>query len=220
MNKKSTTSRSVAKPYPRRCAECGKVAVAATTISYNAEVKHDGKLHKFHIPKLKIDKCQSCGEEFFTNSTDEQISASLRSVIGLLHPEEIRHQLGLLGISQRTLAEHLRIAQETVSRWMTGLAIQNRALDTLMRVYFEYPDVRKTLAKPGPLKSLGLGDQHVTDCEGENFPHEAIVRSASCFVATSETSVSTARCFRRQFSANVLARRPLFQLVPAELNLN
>lgn len=156
MNKKSPTARSGAKPYPRRCAECGKVAVAAATISYNAEVKHDGKLHKFRIPKLKLDKCQSCGEEFFTNATDEQMTDCLRSEIGLLHPEEIRRQLQLLGVSQRTFAGHLRIAQETVSRWMTGLAIQNRALDTLMRIYFAYPDVRKNLVKPGPLKSLEL----------------------------------------------------------------
>ncbi len=151
MNRRNTPSRSAVKAYPRRCAECGKIAVAAATIPYNAEVKHDGKLHKFYIAKLKIDKCRSCGEEFFTNATDEQMTASLRLVIGLLPPEEIRRQLGVLGISQRTFASHLRIAPETVSRWMTGLAIQNRALDTFMRVYFAIPAVRQTLAKAGSL---------------------------------------------------------------------
>ncbi len=149
MNKKTSSSRSAAKPYPRHCVECGKVAVAATTIPYKAELKHDGKLHKFHIPKLRIDKCASCGEEFFTNATDEQLTASLRSAIGLLPPEEIRRQLGVLGISQRSFASHLRIAPETVSRWMTGLAIQNRALDTFMRIYFAFPAVRRSLAKVG-----------------------------------------------------------------------
>ncbi|MFM9963567.1 MAG: hypothetical protein ACKV2Q_20355 [Planctomycetaceae bacterium] len=74
--------------------------------------------------------------------------ASLRSTIGLLPPAEIRRQLG---ISQRTFASHLRIAPETVSRWMTGLAIQNRALDTLMRIYFAFPAVRQTLGKAGSL---------------------------------------------------------------------
>ena len=77
MNKKSP-ARSAAKPYPRRCAECGRVAVAAATMAYNAEVKHDGKLHRFSIAKLTIDKCRDCGETFFTNTTDEQISAGLR----------------------------------------------------------------------------------------------------------------------------------------------
>jgi DNA-binding transcriptional regulator YiaG len=156
MNKKNSSVRSPAKPYPRRCAECGSVAVSATTIPYKAEVKHDGKLHKFHIAKLKIDKCAACGEEFFTNSTDEQLTASLRSAIGLLPPEEIRRQLGVLGISQRTFAGHLRIAPETVSRWMTGLAIQNRALDTFMRIYFAFPAVRRSLAKADlPSDSVG-----------------------------------------------------------------
>ncbi len=40
---------------------------------------------------------------------------------------------------------------ETVSRWMTGLAIQNRALDTLMRMDFAFPAVRQTLGKAGSL---------------------------------------------------------------------
>ncbi len=136
-----------AKPYPRRCSECGAVAVQSVTIPYKAEVKHDGKLHQFRVARLKVDKCGQCGEEFFTNVTDEQITAGLRTKVGLLAPDDIRQQLDRLGISQRTLASHLRIAPETVSRWMTGLAIQNRALDTLMRIYFDFPSVRQSLSK-------------------------------------------------------------------------
>jgi len=156
MNKKTGSSRPAAKPYPRRCADCGKLAVTAATIPYNAEFKHDGKLHKFHIPKLNVDLCQSCGEEFFTNTTDDQISANLRSVIGLLQPEDIRQQLSVLGISQREFAKQLRIAPETVSRWMTGSAIQNRALDTLMRVYFAFSEVREALPMQRRSKRWGL----------------------------------------------------------------
>lgn len=144
-----STTRLSTKPYPRRCAECGTVTVESVAIPYKAEVKHDGKLHQFAIPKLKIDKCRTCGEEFFTSDTDEQITSGLRSVIGLLSPEEIRQRLRELGITQRTFAGQLRIAPETVSRWMSGAAIQNRALDTLMRIYFDFPVVRRTLEKGG-----------------------------------------------------------------------
>lgn len=220
MNKKSISSCPAARPYPRRCAECGKVTVVAATIPYNAEVKHDGKLHKFHISKLNVNKCQSCGEEFFSTSTDEQISASLRSVIGLLQPEEIRHQLSVLGISQRAFAEQLRIAQETVSRWLTGLAIQNRALDTLMRVYFAFSEVQDALAKAGPLKKLGLEDPQLTNCEAKDRPHETGIQVAPRFIAESEGSVSASRCFSRQFPANVLARSQSFRLIAAEFHLN
>ena len=58
------------------------------------------------------------------------------------------------GSTQREFADHLRIAPETVSRWMTGLAIQNRALDSLTRIYFSFPVVRRVLlAAPTQAKS-------------------------------------------------------------------
>ena len=114
-------------------------------ISYTAKVKHDGKLYEFLIPQLVIDQCEHCGEQFFTNSTDEQISREMRAKIGLLQPEEIRQQLDALGLTQREFAEHLRVAQESVSRWLTGTSIQSRSLDTLMRLYFQLPNVRETL---------------------------------------------------------------------------
>ena len=147
MNDVSSPERAVpmAKSYPRYCAECGKSAVQKTTISYAAKVKHDGKHYEFLIPQLVIDQCEDCGEQFFTNSTDEQISRELRAKVGLLQSDEIRQQLDALGLTQREFAEHLRVAPESVSRWLTGTSIQSRSLDTLMRLYFQLPNVRETL---------------------------------------------------------------------------
>jgi putative zinc finger/helix-turn-helix YgiT family protein len=147
MNDISSPDRTVspAKPYPRYCAECANTAVQKTTISFTAKVKHDGKLYEFLIPQLVIDQCDHCGEQFFTNSTDEQISRELRQKVGLLQPEEIRQQLDALELTQREFSEHLRVAQESVSRWLTGTSIQSRSLDTLMRLYFQLPNVRETL---------------------------------------------------------------------------
>jgi DNA-directed RNA polymerase subunit N (RpoN/RPB10) len=65
--------KALAKPYPRRCAACGQISVSKCYIPYNAEILHGGKLHKFLIPNLGIDRCESCGEQFFTTSTDGQI---------------------------------------------------------------------------------------------------------------------------------------------------
>jgi hypothetical protein len=75
---------SKTKPHPRHCTACGETAVMAAVIAYDAEVKQAGRLHKFRISRLTIDKCQRCGEEFFTNRTDEQIAAALRESLGLL----------------------------------------------------------------------------------------------------------------------------------------
>jgi DNA-binding transcriptional regulator YiaG len=211
MNEQPASKKTAIKPYPRRCAECGEAAVAPTTIAYDAQVKHDGRLHTFRIASLGIDKCQSCGEEYFTNSTDEQISAGLRESIGLLHPKDIRCRLDEFQISQRVFAEHLRVAPETVSRWMTGLAIQTRALDTLMRVYFAFPSVRKALARGGPLSDLGLKDAKSagSDCEVVARP---LPISSSVF-ATRRTAFSMKPRFDRLFGPDVLARREAFAIV-------
>ncbi|MBC8869104.1 MAG: helix-turn-helix domain-containing protein [Planctomycetes bacterium] len=144
------------KPHPRVCTECGETTVTPAEIAYDAEVKHDGRLHRFHISRLTIDRCQRCGEEFFTNRTDEQITTALREFLGLLRPQDIRRRLGELGLTQQTFAERLGVAPETVSQWLNGLSIQTRALDNLMRVFFGFASVRDVLTADGPTRNLGL----------------------------------------------------------------
>lgn len=146
MNKQSSSVKPKARLYPRRCAVCGEVSVSRCHIPYNAEVRHDGKLHAFSIASLGIDQCERCGEQFFTTSTDEEINLALRSYLGLLTPGEIRAGLALCDVNQKEFAEHLGIAAETVSRWLTGASIQTRSLDKLMRLFFTMPNVRIALS--------------------------------------------------------------------------
>jgi len=152
----TTTVTLKTKPYPRGCTECGETTVMPTDIAYDAEVKHDGRLHRFRISSLTIDKCGRCGEEYFTNRTDEQIAAALREFLGLLQPQDIRRRLDELGLTQRSFAERLGVAPETVSRWLNGLSIQTRAMDNLMRVFFGFESVRNVLTADGPARTLGL----------------------------------------------------------------
>lgn len=151
----TSASRLKAKPYPRLCTECGETAVMPAEIAHDVEVRHDGRLHRLHIPRLTIDKCPRCGEEFFTNRTDDQIAAALRELLGLLQPQDIRRRVGEWGLTQRSFADRLGVAPETVSRWLHGSTIQTRALDNLMRVFFGFPAVRDVLTADGPARNLG-----------------------------------------------------------------
>ena len=56
------------KPYPHRCPECWKPELWPAVIVYDAEVQHDGELHKFHITSLDVEQCRACGEVVFTNN--------------------------------------------------------------------------------------------------------------------------------------------------------
>lgn len=80
MNEQSSSVKP--KSYPRRCAICGDFSVSKCRVPYNAEVSHDGKLHTFSIVSLGIDQCETCGEQFFTTSTDEEINLALIRHLG------------------------------------------------------------------------------------------------------------------------------------------
>ncbi len=148
MSKRTSAEPTSGKAYPRHCAVCGNDAVVLRQIPYDAQVRHDGKLHTFHITILGVDECEHCGEQYFTVDTDEQISLALRRFLVLLLPEEIRAGLAQCSVNQRTFAEHLGIAAETVCRWLSGAAIQTRSMDNLMRLYFSLASVREALANP------------------------------------------------------------------------
>lgn len=126
------------RPYPRFCPECGKDdTVEAHTLDYTAKVKHDGEVHEFHVPDLKVDKCSFCSEMYFGVVADEQISAALRKHRHLLSPEEIKKQLEVCGITTTDLATRLRIKKEDVDAWIDNRLIQSGPMDASMRLFFE-----------------------------------------------------------------------------------
>ena len=201
MSKKFPNAKKL-KPYPRRCAECGKQAVKAAKVDEAVKIKHDGKVHEFKAKGLPVDKCTNCSEVFFTNVSSDAKSKALREHLGLLQPEVIREQLKKYGLSQRKFATHLRVAEETVSRWLNGLSIQSRSLDVLMRLYFSSRETRSKLSHEG---SVDIGDQSDT-------ADSAATTVVGISVATTEVHP----LFGKRFSSETFERRRRFQLVPSK----
>jgi len=143
---------------PCRCRNCGKQAVKMTAITFDAEVRHDGRLYEFNIPKLQIAVCEKCGEKIFTEEVDEQVNAHLRAHMQLLTPEEMRAALNRVGLSQKLAAERMGIAEATLSRWISGTQIQSRSMDNLLRIFFAFPQVRLALGSEHPDPLLGTRD--------------------------------------------------------------
>ena len=77
------------RPFPRRCRQCGEKEVRLTKMSYDAEVRHDGRLHEFNIPQLELPVCEACGEKVFTEKVDTQFTDALRLHLNLLDPTQI-----------------------------------------------------------------------------------------------------------------------------------
>lgn len=51
-------------------------------------------------------------------------------------PELIRRTRERLKLSQKQLAEELQVAESTLSRWESGMQIQQRAMDQYLRLVF------------------------------------------------------------------------------------
>lgn len=124
-------------------------------ITYEAEIRHDGRLYKFAVPKLEIPICGACGEKVFSEQVDDQLNAALRLHLRLLAPVEMRSALERIGMTQRDAADRLGVAEATLSRWLTGAQIQSRAMDNLLRVFFAFPQVRKALRGDSQDAQLG-----------------------------------------------------------------
>lgn len=146
---------SEGKPFPWRCPECGKKEARPATIQHVSKIKHDGRLYSVTVPKLRAPRFDACGELIFDNDADAQIAQALREQLGLLLGEQIRKNREDLGLSQRSMAEQLGVAVETISRWENGVLTQTRAMDRYLRVYFGVPAARAALVETSRIPSLG-----------------------------------------------------------------
>lgn len=118
------------------------------------QVRYEDSLHTVSVPRLNIPQCSECGELSFDNWADDQIRLALREQLQLLSPEQIRSNRVAVGLSPPEFASRLGVDEESVRRWEEECALQPRALDNLMRLYFELPPVRSAL-DGGPHPDLG-----------------------------------------------------------------
>ena len=161
--KKTKRAPTAERPFPWRCRQCGKQEVVLQTIEYQAEIRHDGRLHSFTIPALEIPVCQACGDKVFTEKVDVQENEALRAHLKLLRPEQIRGAIRRIGLTQKDFAARLGIAEATLSRWLNKTQIQSRAMDNLLRAYFAFPQLRTALC--GELQDFELGLADVSSAQ-------------------------------------------------------
>jgi DNA-binding transcriptional regulator YiaG len=137
-----------AKPFPWTCLHCGTRTVNPVTEDYVTKTGYDGKTYEVCVANAVIPSCSHCGRKVLTDSVNRQISAALRAKLELLTPEEIKGNIETLGLSQKEVASRLGVAQETLSRWITGAVLQTRSNDRALRVFFYLPAARELLKEP------------------------------------------------------------------------
>ena len=157
------------KSLPYKCASCRERAVIPVTLSsYTADLEHDGRAYAVAVSDLDVLRCGHCGNQVIPDDSFDRLTIELRRQAGLLAPGEIKGNRDRLHLTQKALAGHLRVSESTLCRWETGGQIQQRAMDLLMRLYFDIPQVREHLAtgcssetfvSPGPVSVKAIEKQ-------------------------------------------------------------
>ena len=136
----------MAAPSAQKCMVCRERTVVPTRLdSYTTDLEHDGRKYAIAIADFPVVKCRNCGEVYLDDAADERLSEALRAAAGLLSPAEIRRGREGFGLTQKQLAGLLRIAEFTLSRWETGVQIQQRSMDAFLRIFFQSGEARRLL---------------------------------------------------------------------------
>ena len=97
------------------------------------------------LPALRVHECSSCGSVTLDDDANRKVSDALRTAAGLLTPTQIRDGREALGLSQKQLADYLKVGEHTLARWEKGVQIQQLAHDMLLRAFFDLPSLREYL---------------------------------------------------------------------------
>lgn len=104
--------------------------------SFSADLEHDGRSYQIALSDFPALQCACCGNIMLDDAANRTLSDALRAQVGLLAPGDIRRNRELLRLTQKELASCLRIAESELSRWETGVQIQQRCMDTMLRAFF------------------------------------------------------------------------------------
>ena len=150
------------KPFPWMCMECREKTVTPKVVDYSLPALHDGVTYELTLRQVAVPTCARCGRAVITSDITLQIENELRRAAGLLMPEEIRAKREALGLTRAQLATAMRVDEEALVRWESGMQLQSRAIDLLMRIYFDSDGVRQVCAAQAPPNAPSMSATSLT----------------------------------------------------------
>ena len=137
------------------CYQCGGAFARRVAPPHHRKLRYEGAAHEVLVTDMPEWHCAACELSVTDEEGDEPLQAALRKHVGLLAPQQIKAGIKDLGITQEKFAEKIRCAPESISRWLNGAVLQSRVYDCLMRIYFQFPEVRGALDQFSPDASFG-----------------------------------------------------------------
>ncbi len=171
-----------------RCPACGSVEVITRRERQRFPYGQGKGVVELEV-LVPVRRCSACNFEYLDDSSDAIRHDALCKHLGVLTPEDIRRLRDAYGLSRAEFARLTRLGEATLSRWETGVLVQNAANDEYLRL-LRYPDnVRRLQARDLPRKAQN---------------HENVIPIASCRFRTLEND-ERARNEERHFQLRKLA---------------
>jgi putative zinc finger/helix-turn-helix YgiT family protein len=135
---------------------CRQYSLRRVKQEYVEEVSHEGRSPvTVRVPDLEVIACTNpnCKPEhagdtvILDDAAIRRVDEETYRAFGLLTPAEIRAGRKKLGVKQQELQELLGLGGNSLSRWEKGRVYQSRAMDTLLRLAFDLPEVVAVLRR-------------------------------------------------------------------------
>jgi putative zinc finger/helix-turn-helix YgiT family protein len=136
-----TSTKTKKKSHPCPCCEEGHMVVRK--LSFKTEL--EGKA--VTIPKIEMEKCNSCGETFLTPGGSRHVDDWLDEKSETITTEELQKFLIQYQLTQKQAAEILKIGEKNFSRWLNGRQRVSASMSNYIRTLSAVPEAFETLRK-------------------------------------------------------------------------
>lgn len=131
MNKDNTST--VSNSAPALCDSCGELSLHQTCVVQSFPYRKEGEEVQL-TAEVPAWRCTNCGFEFTDGDAEEVRHEAVCRYLGVLSPREVRELRSNYRLTQSEFAQLTGFGEASIKRWETGLNIQNKAADKLLRL--------------------------------------------------------------------------------------
>lgn len=146
------------------CPACGVGHYEEVLVPYKTTLADDVQLE---IPKIKVLRCQNCGDELIPAETQKQIDRAIAEKTEQLSQHELEQIAVKFGLDQTEISEVLGLGSKTFHRWVNGTQYPSRSMCYYLRILAEFPEIFEWLRqrawrngdRRGRLTNVNLAEQ-------------------------------------------------------------
>ena len=116
---------------PHPCFECEGGILTLSHEDYHGDHPEIGA---FTVPKIPIERCQSCGDSVFAEGAGEMIDAFLDKALNVISPEELQAFMSKYQLTQKAASQITGYGEKNISRWLSGRLRPSQSVSNFFRV--------------------------------------------------------------------------------------